>query len=187
MWWRPDKAGRMRKVLPMRVLRMQCTSPASSERKPSHGERTKLGMKESAFWRSFKAHMEDHLLLQRIESSVGVGIPDVHYHYYESNISGWIELKVIEKYPAKPNTPVRVDHYSNEQRIWHKKWRRAGARVFVLLRVDSGPDFWLFDAAVACGSLGLVSKSTLETLCLIKSERKFPADELLVYLARPAL
>lgn len=84
------------------------------------------------------------------------GTPDVSY------AGGWIENKAMEHWPVKPETPLRVDHFTPQQRIWLIRRRRAGGRAFLLLTV--GRDWLLFDGAVAAECLGKVPQHTLYTL-----------------------
>lgn len=76
-----------------------------------------------------------------VENSVGPGTPDVNY------IEGWIELKWMRSWPARPNTLVKIPHYNKEQRLFAVNRRRRGGTCWLLLQVR---DQWLlFDGAVA--------------------------------------
>jgi hypothetical protein len=50
-------------------------------------------------------------------------------------INGWIELKVIPAFPKRESTPVRIDHFTREQRMFLRARGRAGGYCFFLLRV----------------------------------------------------
>lgn len=65
-----------------------------------------------------------------IESGVGIGVPDVNCVY------GWIELKSVDL-PVKPDTPVRVKHFTREQKIWLQLREAAGGLALLLLK--AGP------------------------------------------------
>lgn len=88
-----------------------------------------------------------------VETPLDDGIPDVNY------TGGWLELKQIPRWPARPATPVRVPHFRREQRIWLRRRCRAGGRAYVLLRVSR--DWLLIDGAWAADHLGDASAGNL--------------------------
>ncbi len=98
----------------------------------------------------------------RIESPITAGVPDVNF------TQGWIELKHVEKAPKRPWTPLRVPHFTAEQRAWHVERYFAGGRSFVLLRV--GREWLLFLGVVAAAHVGklplteLRAKTVLHTV-----------------------
>lgn len=89
----------------------------------------------------------------RIENTVGEGQPDINFR------DGWIESKVIRKWPVRRDTIVRVDHYNKEQRGWHRKRRAAGGLVLVVIQVDR--DYLIFDALWAAGNLGYSTREDM--------------------------
>jgi len=84
----------------------------------------------------------------RVENAVGPGTPDINY------LGGWIESKQVEAWPKRASTPLRIDHYTAQQRSWHCKRRRAGGRVHLVLEVRENNSFLIFDAATAAMGLG---------------------------------
>lgn len=102
----------------------------------------------------------------RIESLITPGNPDVNYSI------GWMELKNIEDWPVRPATPVRVDHYTQEQRTWMLQRKAAGGRVFLLLRIEKTREWLLFDGRAAARSVGLVPRLTLYKHSLARWTRK---------------
>ena len=90
-----------------------------------------------------------------VENPIDPGFPDVEY------IGGVIELKACSGWPARASTPLRIDHYSWEQRIWQSRRWRKGGTVFVLIQV--GSEFLLFTGNVASEVLGLVPQAELRT------------------------
>lgn len=85
----------------------------------------------------------------RVENSVGTGMPDICY------IGGWIEDKVIDRYPQRATSVVRVPHYVREQRAWHMRHRGAGGRCHVVLEVYYDASVYVFDARDAAMHLGV--------------------------------
>lgn len=73
-----------------------------------------------------------------IENLCQKGTPDVEC------ILGWIELKWVEKWPARSKTPLRIDHYTKEQRIWARTRVRRGGSCWLLLQVEEGDQWLLF-------------------------------------------
>jgi hypothetical protein len=75
------------------------------------------------------------------------GTPDIAF------VGGWIECKATEQWPARADTPVRLDHgLSRQQRIWLVKWYRVNGRAFVMLNIAG--EWLLFDGIVAASYLG---------------------------------
>jgi len=93
-----------------------------------------------------------------IENTCGAGTPDVNCTW------GWIELKALSKAPVKPETPVRVPHFTPQQKIWLTKRTRAGGNCGVLLMVDR-EWFWM-NGTLAVTYLG---SSTMEQLRILAS------------------
>lgn len=75
------------------------------------------------------------------------GTPDIAY------VGGWIECKATNQWPARPETPVQLDHdLTRQQRIWLIKWARVNGRAFVMLNIDG--EWLLFAGIVAASALG---------------------------------
>lgn len=73
------------------------------------------------------------------------GTPDIAY------VGGWIECKATEQWPARPETPVQLDHdLTRQQRIWLIKWQRVNGRAFVMLNIAGE---WLLFAGIVAASL----------------------------------
>ena len=75
------------------------------------------------------------------EDLINVGLPDVSYSY--TGAHGWIELKWTEAWPKRSGTPLRLPHYTPEQKYWLLNRGRAGGRCWLLLRV--GREHLIFD------------------------------------------
>jgi hypothetical protein len=79
-----------------------------------------------------------------VENGVGAGTPDVNY------VDGWLELKSLEGWPE--DGPLRVPHFTVQQRLWLRKRWLKGGEVYMLLKVA---DDWLllngWDAAAIVG------------------------------------
>lgn len=94
--------------------------------------------KEHAFWNVVRKALRGTCDLQRIENVVVRGMPDVNVCVRACGCEAWIELKDIERWPKKPDTPVlHRDHYTLDQAFWlHERWLLA-KNTFLFLRVRS--------------------------------------------------
>ncbi len=112
----------------------------------------------------------------RIESRVtGSGTPDVNYNH------GWIELKYKAAWPKREATPLRIEHYTREQRAWAQQRTAAGGRVFLLLKV--GEHEWLlFRGATAAEYVGTSPRVELYRTSLARWARLPKQTELASWL-----
>ena len=102
-----------------------------------------------------KIHRGAGLDARPVENPVDPGFPDVEY------IGDLLELKATKSWPRKDGTPLRLEHYTQEQRIWHIRRSMKGGRIHVLLQVDR--EFLLFRASLAATLLGYAPESELRT------------------------
>jgi len=133
-------------------------------------------MKESSTWLTvqkalMKSQRDD---VTRVENTVGMGTPDVHYCISDKIVygplgvdswkttEGWLELKQIADYPKRPTTPVRVDHFTPQQRVWLTRRSLAGGRCHVLIQIAK--DYHLFEGRVAAQWLGSTPRDRLLAL-----------------------
>jgi hypothetical protein len=93
-----------------------------------------------------------------VENKVYPGTPDVNY------IGGWMELKWLRRWPKNcDESPVKIDHFTPQQRVWLKRrWRRGGA-AWLLLQVRT--DWLIFDGETAALIVGRVPRGKLFELC----------------------
>lgn len=97
----------------------------------------------------------------RIENRVGTGFPDVNY------IEGWVELKHADAWPKRTGTPLRLDHFTPQQRSWLMRRWWSGGNVWLLLRVAG--EWMLFDGATAASRVGRVPRQELYDLAAVRS------------------
>ncbi len=113
----------------------------------------------------------------RIESHLTAsGIPDVNYS------QGWIELKYAERWPPRQG-PLRVDHFTPEQRGWLVQRRQAGGLAFLLLKVGRY-EWLLFDGLVAAALVGEATRERLYTACIARWCRLPRAHEICGWLVK---
>lgn len=90
--------------------------------------------------------MKGHGHWVRIENSLEVGTPDVNgaYTIDGEKVDVWIELKSRDEFPVRELTPIRLPHFTTDQRDWLIHRERAGGRAFLLVRVAR--EYFLFNA-----------------------------------------
>lgn len=140
-------------------------------------------MKESSLWRTARDKLSPFGKLVRIENALASGVADVAYVLTRPApgsrpASGWLELKQISAFPARPSTPLVVEHLTIEQVRFAESWSAAGGRAFMLLRIP--PWFLLFDAA---GIRGVHEREVLAggaaKVALVAARGRFPAGPIL--------
>lgn len=109
-------------------------------------------MSESTMRRRVVAALRD-LHAVAVENLVGAGTPDVNY------VGGWIELKQVKSWPKDIDRPLRVPHFTKEQRLWLKERREMGGNAWVLLQVKS--EWLLIDGGFAADFLGGLTRASL--------------------------
>lgn len=91
-----------------------------------------------------------------VENPAHPGTPDINYK------EGWIECKWDKQWPVREETPLRIDHFTRQQRFFlRQRWARGG-NVFLLLNVAR--DWLLFDGLVAATHVGYMAR---DELCLL--------------------
>jgi len=91
-----------------------------------------------------------------VENPALPGTPDVNY------VEGWIELKKLTAWPVQPETVVRIDIFTPQQRVWHIRRRLAGGASWFLLQCAN--EWLLLDGAVAALNVGLCTREQLAAL-----------------------
>ena len=120
-------------------------------------------MSEATQWKTVKAQLAA-VDPRRVDNSAGPGTPDVNFGGWldGQRVEGWVELKWVREGPANPETPLRVDHFTPQQRIWlRRRWKRGGV---ALLLLQVGRAWFMLDGATAAKHLGNVSLEDLKCL-----------------------
>lgn len=95
-----------------------------------------------------------------VENPCLPGTPDVNY------IDGWLELKWLRSWPKRAGSIVTIDHYTPQQRTFHRVRWHCGGAVHVLLQVKK--TWLLFDGPTAADVVGLSVRAKLEEAALEK-------------------
>jgi hypothetical protein len=133
-----------------------------------------------------------------VENVCCPGCPDVNYggacppliqsklfdemNLITSHLEGWIELKWEKEWPAKGG-PLRVPHYTQQQKVWARRRRYRGGACWLLLQV--GADWILLDGLVAALSLGEVNREQLIDRAHAYWPQQPTREELIEALATP--
>lgn len=101
-------------------------------------------MSEGNMWARLRERMEPYWReATRHEDKLHRGIADVSY-VSQGGHHGWIELKYLREYPKRAGTPVRIDHFTSDQRYWLKRKGAAGGYTWLLLQVQGSRLHLLF-------------------------------------------
>lgn len=129
---------------------------------------------EQDMWNSIRPALKK-LHPVRIESTLtDSGIPDVNYS------EGWMELKYAERWPPRGG-PLRIEHFTQQQRTWLIERRQAGGRAFLLLKVGT-KEWLLFDGLVAAALLGNAKKDRLYEVSVARWTRLPRTEEICKWL-----
>lgn len=93
---------------------------------------------------------------QRVENTVNAGCPDIEF------VGGWIESKVLRRWPKNRALIVKVPHFTPAQRAWHVRRWAHGGWSWVVLEVDG--EVLVFNGPVAAHRLGCVPREWLTRL-----------------------
>lgn len=106
-------------------------------------------MAESSLWSYIKRGTGSTGHWVRIENRVESGTPDVNgcFTHDGKGVDAWIELKTRDSWPKRLTTPIKLPHFTDEQKKWLLARRRSGGRSFLFVRV--GREYFLFSAVAA--------------------------------------
>ena len=82
-----------------------------------------------------------------VENPVLPGTPDVNF------VEGWLELKWIRNWPVGEDTPVKVDHYTPQQKVFMRKRHERGGNVGLLIQCKREWFFFRYPDALKVGEL----------------------------------
>lgn len=131
-------------------------------------------MSESQMWEALRPLLKP-LHPVRVENPMLPGTPDVNI------VPGWIELKYAARWPSKGG-PLRLDHFTKQQKTWLIRRRRAGGKAWVLLKVGA-MEWLLFDGMHAALYLGKESREKLYEIAIARWTRKPTSEKLLKCLS----
>lgn len=116
-------------------------------------------MPESTMRQTFVKCLKDARLDPiSVENSAYPGTPDVNC------TCGWIELKQLDGWPVRANTPVRIDHFTPQQKVWLiRRWLIQGDGAWLLIKVKRE---WLLLTGDNVQFVGKWTQAELRSICL---------------------
>ena len=135
---------------------------------------------ESNLWRYLNEVMKrefglDKWLADRLESgSTTRGIPDICYSI--RNKFGFIELKIVKQYPVRETTKVNVK-LTNLQKYWLKRRGELSGSCFVIVKVLSEKEYFIFDH-INCQMLGTLTRKDMYKMTKFHWKNKIDPNEL---------
>ena len=121
---------------------------------------------------------------QRIENSIGSDLADLIYCVRRqgqiSGRSGWIELKHVNKWPSRFDSPLRFKHFTIGQARFLSDWYTPGAKTCVLVEV--GADYFLMEGTEAKELQRGMTRSEIFKMAAVVGEKVFPAGRILLWL-----
>lgn len=138
-------------------------------------------MTEAAFWRStVRPKLGIFGMLRRIENAVDNGMPDTLYCI--KGRTGLVELKHDYRWPIRPDTPFRFNHFDIGQVQWLEDWERVGGRCFILAQVER--DYILVPAKHARTLQQGVTRAEFLDLAVAHGHARFPTGAIVQCLVR---
>jgi len=89
-------------------------------------------------------------MLERVENRVKKDTPDLYFSVKatpatdDRPLTGWIELKSLDAFPAKATTTVKLPHWTNGQRYWAIRHKTHGGNTWLVVQV--GDEVFVFNA-----------------------------------------
>lgn len=118
-----------------------------------------MRLSEQKMWDRLRDAMQGRWTYERIENKVTKGTPDVAFSMEGKR--GWIELKVLEAWPRKRQLPVRIPHFTREQkRFLSLHHRNGGGGCFFFLLVSETNEYLLFSGS-RVGAIGFLSRDEM--------------------------
>lgn len=97
-------------------------------------------MSEANFWQLVRGHLQPFGVMKRVENRLDLGTPDTAYCLRMRRcppVSGWVELKYLDRWPVDAGTPVTIDHLTLDQVMWMEAWAKGGGRAWLVAQVGT--------------------------------------------------
>lgn len=100
-------------------------------------------MRESSLWGTMSTNLRKvrGTRVKRIENSCDSGTPDVYLRSLHG--AAWVELKHLKEFPVRPTTPIRIPHFTDQQRLWLREEGLLGGNAWLFVQVAKS--YFLFD------------------------------------------
>lgn len=111
---------------------------------------------EKSLWRTIQKNMKGRWEADRVENPANPGMPDVYFTLKKTGTMGWIELKYAHEWPKRETTPLKLKHFTKQQRSFFRRHGEIGANLFILLQVDR--EYFLLNYPV-CLAIGTLTRT----------------------------
>jgi hypothetical protein len=119
------------------------------------------------------------LYMERMENRLGEGRPDIDTLWRGRFVP--VELKQVDAYPARSNTPVLGSRGLNQQQVnWHLSWRQHGGTSLILVGVRDAQSLYLVNGSQA-DDLNRLSRAELPLMSVVASPH---VADIITYLTR---
>lgn len=136
---------------------------------------------EQLMWKNLRDAMGRNWKADRVEPAFGSGIADVPFA--ARGIQGWIELKILPKWPSRANTVIQLPHPKRikQQKLW--LWERGeyGGHTWLLLKVQKE---WLLFSHKQLYQIGKYDRKGLEACCTKVWIGTPPVDEFIATITK---
>lgn len=128
-------------------------------------------------------------MLERVENRVKKDTPDLYLAASEratrrpARLGGWVELKVLDRFPARAATPVKIAHWTTGQRYWAIRNRQHGVTTWLVVAVEAVDKVFVFDAAELATTGQEWARADWERFGQVLDRRDAKAGEVLAALA----
>ena len=128
-------------------------------------------------------------LLERVENRVKKDTPDLYLAAHwaldgaRAPLRGWVELKVLDRFPARASTPVKINHWTTGQRYWALRHAKHGGMTWVVVAVEDVGQVYVFDAVELAQHEGAWTMADWGSFGQVLDRRDAKAAEVLAALA----
>lgn len=119
--------------------------------------------------------------VQSHEDQFSVGIPDLSYG--ARGINGWIELKRILSWPKRPETPVKIEHFTANQVSWLRRRGKKAGHCYILIQVAA--EYFVFSFHSARLIRAGITKKEFSEMCILHMSGTLDPDRLLDCITSP--
>jgi len=133
-------------------------------------------------WSALRTRMSAHWQADRHEDKLALGVADVSFAC--GGRHGWMELKQADAWPARPDTVLRLPHFTTDQRLWLRTKGKAAGNTWLMLNVGDAGREWLLFSWAALDVVGTSPRAKLYDFAVLRSSRGLPAAELATLLSQ---
>lgn len=113
--------------------------------------------------------------VQSHEDQFSVGIPDLSYG--ARGINGWIELKRVLSWPKRPDTIVKMEHFTANQVNWLRRRGKKAGHCYLLIQVAA--EYFVFSFHEARRVRAGITRQEFSELCILHMVGTLDPDRLL--------